>query len=403
MSDYDLRDPDFLRQPGPVLARMRAEGDLVRAHIPLMGKVWLTTTDAAARELLKDRERFTRNPGRINAKRAKRIFWWMPPFMKPLMKNIILMDGADHKRVRHLVDTAFARSQIEALRPEIARIADELLDQIDPDHPVEIMQAYTRALPLLVICALLGVPEADRAKITRWISPISGTTGVRTLFLGLPGLWRTMRHFRADFERIKTTPRPGLIGELVAAEEGGDRLDEDELLSLVFTLFVAGHETTVHLITNAIAAMVELPELRQTYREDPEGRALAIEEFMRFFSPVMLTKGHFALNDLTFGGREIKRGDVLCALLIGANHDPARFDQPEQMNLARRPNAHVGFGFGPHVCLGMQLARAEAEIALDRLLARYPDLALANTMRRPEKARRIGINGLKRLDLRLRP
>ncbi len=396
---FDLRDPAFLGDPAPMLAAMRGQGEIVRVRLPLMGWTWLTTTDAAARELLKDQRRFSRNPARAGKGDIARYFWWMPPFMKPLMRNIILAEGEDHRRLRGLVDGAFARTSVEDLRPEIARLADDLLDWIDPARPVDIVAAYTRKLPLLVICALLGVPDADRRRIMRWIGPISRPTGLTTIVFALPGLWRIMRHFRADFAAVRRNGRPGLIRELVAAEDAGERLSEDELLAMVFTLFVAGHETTVHLITGAILALIDRPEGRTVFRDGAGDVGIAVEEFMRFLSPVMMSKGLFALHDTTFRGVEMKRGDMFSALLIAANHDPARFDAPGELRLSRRPNAHLGFGHGPHVCLGMQIARAEAQIALTRLFTRYPGLRLADPARRPRPARRLGLRGHTRLDL----
>ncbi len=400
---YDLRDTEFLRNPAPQLTRMRADGALVRARLPILGPIWLTTTDAFAREVLKDQTRFTRAPSQISAGRARRVFWWMPRFMRPLLKNINLMDGEDHKRLRGLVDQAFARSSTEQLLPQITAIADDLLDQINHEQPVEIISTYARALPLLVICALLGIPEEDRAKITRWIAPISSVTGISSIFLGLPGLRRAMRYFKEDFERVRRAPRPGLISDLVRVEADGDRLSEDELLSLVFTLFVAGHETTVHLISNAIWALSGDDATREHFQSQPDLAPLAVEEFMRVFSPVLMSKSLYAKEDFHFHGTEVKRGEAVCALLIAANHDPARFTAPDELHLDRRPNPHLGFGHGPHVCLGMQLARAEARIALERLFSRFPDLEMAHPDTPPVPARRIGMNGLKRLILRLRP
>jgi cytochrome P450 len=394
----DLRDPGFLVDPGPDLARLRARGPLVRLRLPLVGEVWMTTTDAAAREVLKDEARFARDRRHAGRGGMERVIRLLPPFVKPLTANMILKDGADHQRLRQLVDRAFARAQIESLRPEIAAIADALLDRIDPSGPVEIIGAYTRALPLQVISALLGVPEADRARVARLIAPISGPTGVLTGLAALPGLWRLTRYFRALFAEVRRSGRPGLIRELVAAEADGDRLSEDELLAMVFLLFVAGHETTVHLIDNAIGLLAASPEARAALA-DPGRAGLMVEEVLRHASPVMMTKVFHASADFDFHGQRLQRGDQVAALLIGANRDPARHEAPEVFRPDRRPNAHLGFGFGPHICVGMQLARAEAQIALERLFARFPGLGLAEP---PRWSGRLGIRGPARLWLRLR-
>ena len=393
----DLRDPGFLADPGPALAQLRATAPLVRLRLPLVGEVWMTTTDAAAREVLKDEARFGRDRRHGGRGGMERVIRFLPPFIKPLTQNMLLKDGADHQRLRHLVDRAFARASIETLRPEIAAIADALLDQIDPARPVEIIGAYTRALPLQVISALLGVPEADRPRVARLIAPVSGPTGVLMALTALPGLWRLTRYFRARFAEVRQTGSPGLIRELVAAEADGDRLSEDELLAMVFLLFVAGHETTVHLIDNAIGLLAANPDAHALLA-DPGRTGLMVEEVLRHASPVMITKVFHATQDFDFHGQAVQRGDQVAALLIGANRDPARHDAPDAFRPDRRPNAHLGFGFGPHICLGMQLARAEAQIALERLFTRFPGLTLA---RPPRWSARLGIRGPDKLWLNL--
>ena len=398
---WDIRGTDFLDNPEQQLTAMRNEGAVVRAKIPLMGPVWMTTTDSAARKLLKDSVNFSRDPVAAGRKPLDRMMWWMPRFMAPLMNNIIMSDGEKHKRLRKLVDHAFARTEIDDLRPQIARIAHDLLDELPTDRPVDLIATYTHKLPVLVICALLGIPDDHREKISGWIAPISGPTNGFTMLRALPGLRKIMNHFRADFETVRRTGRSGLIHELVCAEADGDRLNEDELLSMVFTLFVAGHETTVHLINDIILAMVDRPEIAPRIAQAPEEIQLLVEEAMRYFSPVMMTKPHFTVRDVTFEGVELARGDMITALLIGANHDEARFQDPQTFKQMRRPNAHLGFGFGPHICLGMQLARAEAQVAIEVLFQRFPDLQLAVSTDQIEWSKRTGMRGPKALPVRL--
>ncbi|MES0827966.1 cytochrome P450 [Ruegeria sp. SCP11] len=405
LSLYDLTAPQFLADPSPVLNRMRNEGPLVRTCLPLFGELFLTTGDEAARSLLKD-SRFSRDPAAAGGKPIQRYFWWMPPFIRPLMESMLAKDGDEHKRLRSLVDHAFSRHSIEDMRPELAVMADRLLDPLPTDVPVEIVRAYAAPLPLMAICALLGLPKADRPRVSRWISPISRPRGVLTLSRALPGLYRTVRYFRKLFEEVRTDPErvpAGLIRELTRVGADGDMLSENELLSMVFTLFAAGHVTTVHLISDAIVGLLDLPEPPSSIVSGPARLSLAVEEFMRFYTPVLMTKPHFATEDLDFESVPIKRGDRVSALLIGANYDPARFDRPEEMRLDRRPNAHLGFGHGLHVCLGMQLARIEAQVALERLFTRFPALRLADTHKAVTFSKQMGVRGFERLDLRLKP
>lgn len=398
---YDLRNPEFLADPTPMIAQMRNEGPLVKVRLPILGKVWMTTTDQAARDLLKASDQFVRD-NKGNGKPLAQRYWWMPRTLRPLLSNLLAFDGAEHKRLRDLVSLAFSRSEIDDMRPRLAAIADDLLDQIDTSKPVDVLTHYARPLPLIAICELLGIPQADRPQIIKWIAPISGVSGVVTILRSLPGLRKLMLYFREDFRTLRDTPRPGLISDLVHAESNGDRLTEDELLAMVVTLFIAGTETTVHLIANSIYGVVSNPNAHDAML-DAERLPLLVEEFMRFTSPVMLTKPMFVTHDLKFQGVQLKKDEAVTALLIAANRDGARFEKPDTFEAHRQPNPHLGFGHGPHVCLGMQLARAECHTALARLFERFPQARLAQDAWEPSYIRRIGMHGLSTLPLRLRP
>ncbi|MEL6840818.1 MAG: cytochrome P450, partial [Pseudomonadota bacterium] len=221
---YDLSSPEFLANPGPTLAAMRAKGALVQVKLPFVGLTWMTTTDAAARQLLKSPELFGRDPLQGTGKTLAQKYWYFPPFVKLLFQNMLGFDGAEHVRLRGLVELAFNKTSIDDMRPRLTQIADGLLDGINPSQPVDIILAYTRPLPLMAICDLLGVPQGDRSQVARWIGPLSGPTNAWGMARGLPGLWRIMRYFRADFDRVRRNPRPGLITDLVQAEAAGDRL-----------------------------------------------------------------------------------------------------------------------------------------------------------------------------------
>ena len=400
---FDLTDPDFLANPAPQLAKMRAQAAVVQTRIPLLGKMWVTTNDAAARNLLKSPNIFARDNSKATGKTNAQRFWWLPRTIKPLMSNMLGVDGAAHTRLRGLVDQAFARTQIDDMRPALAKMADGLLDQIDPATPTDLIHAYARPLPLMAICALLGVPVGDREKVARWISPISGKTTLWNMLRALPGLRKTMAHFRADFAIVRDTQRAGLIYDLVVAENAGDVLTDDELLAMVFTLFVAGHETTVHLIGNCVYGLLSNPATRAVLADDHAQIPIMVEEFMRHTSPVMMTKPHFVTQDTVFEGVSLKQGEMIAALLIGANHDPARHGEPDQFKPLRRPNPHIGFGHGPHVCLGMQLARAEAQVAITQLFTRFPNIALADAKSPVRYVKRTGLHGLEKLNVVLAP
>ncbi len=400
---FRLNDPGFLTDPAPMLARMRAQGPVVRGQVPILGKVWLVTDDALLREAFKDTGTFVRNSANAGGRSLERIFWWLPPFMRPLLKNVNQTDGADHARLRALVTHAFARAEMDDLRPALRDLASGLLDACPIDRPVDLMAGLARPLPLLAICVLLGIPSEDRTLVAKLSAPLSHTDGFVSFFAALPALWRLVRYFRADFARVRRTARPGLIQALLAAEADGSRLTEDEVLAMVVALFIAGHETTANLVGNAIVTLLENPGTAAALRTDPAGWAMFIEEEMRYSSPVMFTNVMYVTRKTVLGGVSLDRGDRVMPLLIAANRDPARFAQPDEFDARRRPNAHLGFGFGPHVCIGMQLARAETHETLALLIARFPQARLVQPSADLPRSRRIGMHGFAQLPVRLRP
>ena len=388
MPHYKINDPDFLKDLTATLAHMRAEGALVRIKLPIIGLCWATTTDAAARDILKDDAHFARNPANAGGRDIGRYYWFLPRFMRPLTRNIFGFDGAEHKRIRTAVDQSFSRASIKALRPDITRIADHYLDQLDTNKLVDITDDYARLLPLEVICVLLGIKPDLRTTLARAISPISKPTGVLTLQTALPGLYKTQKLLRVEITHIRDTPRDGLLSTLI--HDPTCDLTDDEILSLAFILFIAGHETTLHLISGAVFAISEGAPFN-------EPTSLAIEEFMRFFSPVLMTKPLLVRETHDRFGQTLKQGDKVIAQLIAANHDPVRFENATDLQTDRRPNAHIGFGFGPHVCLGMHLARVETQIALEHLFQRFPNLERCPKDASPLYSQRVGFRGIKHL------
>ena len=391
---FDIRDPAFLREPAPMLAALRAEGPLARTRLPIIGTVHVTTTDAATRALLKD-PRFVRDP----RGRGPNAYWFLPRFMTPLLRNVLLTDGVEHARLRGLVAQAFSRHSIEDMRSELTRIADDLLRPLPADVPVDLIETYCRPLPLLAICALLGLTDEDRAATARMTAPLSGISSAWGFARAMPGLASLMRHFRRLIADARSHPRPGLLSELVQARDGTDALSDDELLSMVVTLFIAGHETTVHLAGDAFLALADHPEDRAALAADPSAIPIAVEEALRFMSPVMMTKMLFPAEPLEFEGVALKPGDKVVALLVAANYDPARVEAPSEFRRDRRPNPHMGFGYGPHVCLGMQLARLETAVMIETLLAARPDWRLAVPRDQVRFKKSVGLRGLAALPL----
>lgn len=393
-----LTDPDFLANPHATLARLRSHGPMTKIKIPLLGEMWFTTDDATTRAVLKDTDLFRRDTMAITGKSMVQNFWWAPKSIEPLMQNLVIRDDPDHARLRGLVDSVFARHSIEDLIPQITKIADDLLDEIAPNTPIDIVKSYTREVPFRVICHILGMSQKTTHKITKHIKPISSAAGIPSMLWAIVRLKPALAILRKEIKDARISGQSGVIGDLSRAQAQGTEISDDEIVAMIFTLFVAGHETTVHLINNAIIAATDHPEMRGLRGGELD---LAIEECMRYYSPVMMTKTHFVARDTDWNGVPLCKGDKVTAFLIAANSDPKRHDTPEEFRLDRRPNAHVGFGFGPHVCLGMQLARAEAHVTLERLFERFPNYDVIRGAKSPAPLKRLGLRGPKRLWLTL--
>lgn len=327
------------------------------------------------------------------------VFWWVPPFVKPLLRNVSQVDGADHARLRRLVAGAFARREIEELRTALAKTAAEMLAKAAASPSPDLVRQFARPLPVHAICEMLGIPLAERAHVARLSMPIGQVTGIGSFFRAMPALWRLVRYFRRSFVEVRDTQRTGLILDLLSYEENSDRLSDDEVLAMVLALFVAGHKTTTGLIGNALFHLLTRPDIADDLRAEPDKLPLFLEEVVRRESPVLLTNMLFVAKDTDLCGIQLRRGDRVVPLLIAANRDPERFDGPNELVATRRPNAHLGFGHGPHVCLGMQLARVESQEAL-RAFLQYREVRLAADHETLPRTKRLGLRGFDALPVR---
>lgn len=397
----DLASQSFMRNPSPTLARLRELGSVVRLKLPFLGETWIATTYESVSEVLKDDGSFVRSPKSAGKRRLAGMRWWMPRTLRVLSENMLGHDDPDHRRLRKLVDQAFSRQSVEALRPRIGRICDDLLDRMAGAGPVDLMEGLARPLPLTVICELLGLPEEDRPRFRRWVQALMSATSLWGALHLVPGLFQLMTYFKRHFEKCRRQPRPGLMTALVQAEQDGDRLSENELLAMAFLLLVAGHETTVHLIGGGVLALLEAPEQKDRLLADWSLAPSAIEELLRFVSPVQVAKPRYVRGDLELHGQILRRGEILVPMLASANADPLRFENPERMDITRAPNPHVAFGTGMHFCLGAQLARVEAQVVMERLFGRFPNLSLAVPGSAIRYTGRLGIRALTALPLRL--
>ncbi|WP_298242734.1 cytochrome P450 [uncultured Bradyrhizobium sp.] len=371
----DFTSEAFFRDPPKAIASLRLSGPVVATRFPLIGEVWITTTHDATAQVLKDGATFTlrKEDGDVAGLR-----WWMPRYVRTIANNMLTMDEPDHTRLRGIVDEAFRRRAIVAMEPRIRAIADDLAAELfAKGDPADLVQRYARILPLAVISELLGLPQADRPRFIAWANEMSSLTSVVSFFRLL---W-AFRKMRAYLERQLQIAREqggeGLIAELIQVEREGGQITPDEMVSMVFLLLAAGSETTTHLISGSAYELLRSPDLRDWLEQDWSRVGLAVEEFLRFVSPVQFSKPRYVRRDVDVEGVRLKKGDRVMVMLAAANMDPAMHECPETLDLERKPNRHMSFGTGIHFCLGHQLARIEAACALEALFTRWPRLGLA--------------------------
>ncbi|MBB4370213.1 cytochrome P450 PksS [Bradyrhizobium sp. cir1] len=391
----DFTSEAFFRDPPKAIATLRASGPVVATRFPLVGEVWITTTHDATAEVLKDGGTFTlrKEDGDVAGLR-----WWMPKYVKTIANNMLTMDEPDHTRLRSIVDEAFRRRAIVAMEPRIGAIADELAGELFAGgSPADLVQRYARLLPLSVICELLGLPTADRPRFIAWANAMSSLTNALSFFRLLFAFRKMRRYLEQQLQIARVQGGEGLIAELVQVEREGGQITPDEMVSMVFLLLAAGSETTTHLISGSVYELLRNPALRDWLEQDRSRIALAVEEFLRFVSPVQFSKPRYVRRDTVVEGVPLKKGDRVMVMLAAANMDPAVHDQPERLDLARKPNRHISFGTGIHFCLGHQLARIEASCALAALLERWPKLGLAIDPAQVRWRRRPGLRAIAKL------
>jgi len=366
----DLARPSFKANPYPFYARLRAETPVCRVKVAFV-KAWLVTRYDDAVTVLRD-PRISKDVGSKLA--------YIPRFAKPLTDHMLSRYPPDHTRLRGLVSKAFTPRRIEDMQRGIQDACDALLSRVTADRPFDLVRDVALPLPLTVISGMLGIPEADRRRfhaIIRGGIAIGAPTRLRDVPLALPYVWLLMRYFRKLFAERRARPGDDLISALVQAEEAGDRLSENELMGTSVLLLFAGYETTVNLIASGALALMENPPQQERFAGDASVRVSAIEELLRFTSPIEMTPPSVAREDIAMGPVTVRRGDLVSAVLGSANRDEAVFREPEVLDITRDPNRHLAFGQGIHFCLGAPLARMEGQIALTTLFRRFPRLRLA--------------------------
>jgi cytochrome P450 len=400
--DAALSSESFFADPYSTYARLREEDPV---HWCEPWGQWVVTRFDDVLAVNKDPTHFS------SAGWEKKFITQLPPELQQLphmqrhygTKVLSMTDPPEHTRLRRLVVRSLTPRVLEVLRPAIEQLVDDLLREAEGHDSMDAIAQFAYPLPAIVIGKLLGAPEDGREQFMRWSKTIVDFVGTghadeaRAL-----ANEQTLEEFRAFLEPIirdrRAHPQDDLISILASSDEG-ERLTEDEIVSTCIVLLFAGHETTANLIGNGLLALLRHPEQLALLRAEPERMPAAVEELLRYDSPVQRNR-RLAMQDMTFGGKEIGKGDSVLVFMGSANRDPARFQDPDALDITRAPNPQMAFGYGIHFCAGAALTRLEAPIALRALLDRFPNVRLADDFEE-RWHRNITFRGLQSLELRI--
>jgi len=390
---------DYFQDPLKYYRRLRESRPVAPVTGPGGGsRMWLVTRYEDVRSALAD-PRLAKDPRKLFPE------WEPPPMQAMLSLHMLNLDPPDHTRLRRLVQKAFTPRRVADLRPRVEAITAGLLDDMaaagSGGAVVDLLDAFAFPLPITVICELLGVPAADRDEFRHWTSVILSVNHDQDANQRAAGAM--FGYFTRLLEEKRRTPADDLLSALILARDSGDALSERELYSMLFLLLVAGFETTVNLIASGTLALLTFPAEMERLRAEPSLLPTAVEELLRYANPLNHATERFTVEDVQIGDVVIPAGDWVTVVTSSANRDPARFPDPDRLELDRDASGHVAFGHGIHHCLGAPLARLEGEVAFGALLSRFPELSLAvpgSSLRwRPSGL----IHGLESLPVRLFP
>ncbi|MCM2416600.1 cytochrome P450 [Streptomyces sp. RKAG293] len=401
--DLTSWEPQFTNDPHPLYGRLRRESPVGKVVLEGL-ELWMVTRYEDVRAGLAD-VRFSSDP-RNAGPAARAVPWTATSDVSGLTRNLLRTDGADHSRLRSLISTAFTARRAAAMRPRITEIAERLVAGFRHRGEADLITEFALPLPVAVIAELLGIPGEDRHEFVKWANIYTGVEEGDAA--RAPEALAAMRDYlvplieRRRDRRADDMENGSLLDALITARDHGAGLDREELIAMAFLLLLAGYETTASLVGNGVLTLLQYPERLSELREHPWLIPGAVEELLRYESPVKISPVvRYATSDLSFGGQEIKAGDAAVFSLTSANRDPDHFADPGDLRLRRTVNRHLAFGHGVHYCLGAPLARAQAEIALSTLLAGCQDLALVD----PEPVWRHSrlFRGLRRLPVTFSP
>jgi hypothetical protein len=397
---YGLLTSEALQDPYPVYARLRAEAPVYFS--PAL-QCWLLTRYQDVLGAFRDprlSSRLTSSYGRLL---PPELLARLAPLLRNLASWVIFTDKPEHTRLRGLINKAFTPRMTEHLRPRIQALVDELLDAVEPTGRMDVIADLANPLPVIVIGEMMGLPREDRQRLKSWSDMLVG-------FLGSPlqtpemfeeavrGITSMEDYLRQVIAERRKRPGEDLISQLLAAEEQGGILEEQEILSTCSLVLFGGHETTTNLIGNAVNALLEHPDQLEALQREPGAVGSAVEEVLRFDSPVQ-RQIRLAAEDLEVGGQRISKGQTMVLMIGSANRDAAQFSEPDRLDILRKENRHLTFGMGAHFCVGASLGRLEAQLALGTLMRRFPGLKRAEGT--PDRMVNLSLRGFTSLPVQL--
>lgn len=401
----DRSNPDFLARAHEAYAEMRIKGPVVRTRFhpflkdederksvmngerPSSEVLFVSRYEEAASALTD--ARLSSDPYVLMTSEQRETLPVMLAEFQPLMHSLLMLDPPDHMRLRKLVQPSFNAHAMEALKPRIQRLADELLDKAEqeaavrgeaaPERRMDLRKAFAYPLPVKVISDMLGIPEEDREAVQQWSEFQLDSRDPAIIEHTRKTLVAFTSYLGDLFERKRRTPADDMITQMVHAQEDGDKLSEKELLSMVFIIFLAGHLTTVNLIGNGVVALLTHPEQLARFKAVPGLASGVVEETLRYWGPTDYPRTmRIAKEDMELGGVPIPKGAQVAIGLASSNRDAGQFEDPDTYDISRADaNRHIAFGKGIHLCLGAPLARIEGQIAFETLFRRFPELRLA--------------------------
>jgi cytochrome P450 len=392
-------DEEIHQDPYPTYARLHQEGPLHYLDVGSKWAVWSLVSHAECSSIAKD--------PRLSAKRAKQMLLSLPISRQPEFSELarmlslwlIFMDPPEHTRLRKLLNKGFSTAAIEGLRPQVEAIVDQMLKPLQQGSEVDLLREFANPMPVRIILEMLGIPQELRDTFVDWSRAIAVFRGnpnrtVDEARAAQDALLELTEFFRKVVAERRRRKGSDLISLLIDIEEEGEVLTEEELYAQCIALLFAGHETTRNLIGNGMYTLLRNPQQTAELREQPEMIRSAVEELLRYESPVQFT-ARVLKDDMEICGQQIRKGWTVLCMLGAANRDPKQFKEPDQLDLKRLNNQHLAFSAGLHFCIGAQLARLEGQVALLNLVQRFPQMKLAGP--RPEWASTFGFRGLKSL------